>query len=386
MSIMLCLAAVLLAYSNGANDNFKGFATIWGSGEADYGPALGLATVATVIGAVAALYLSSGLVANFSGRGLVPSELAGAPQFILAVALGAGLTVLLATHLGFPISTTHSIIGGLIGAGLAAPGHHVSLDKLGGTFLLPLLFSPVVSASLAAVLYWLVSRALPEKAAASARLCLCEEQSPRSAGAATVAVATAAADLRIGTIEQCTKAGASEMESVSVLAGIRGLHFLSAGTICFARAVNDTPKLVALLLGARTLGIEASFWAVAAAMAVGGWLSGRRVAETMSEKIVPLAHEQGLVANLVTSGLVLSASAFALPVSTTHVSVGSISGTGLVTGKLDRGELAKIVLSWVITLPLAALIAMGATLAMQGIGLEPPASASVVPASSFRFC
>jgi PiT family inorganic phosphate transporter len=55
MLIMLCLAAVLLAYANGANDNFKGFATIWGSGEADYNTALGLATITTVIGAIAAL-------------------------------------------------------------------------------------------------------------------------------------------------------------------------------------------------------------------------------------------------------------------------------------------------------------------------------------------
>ena len=370
MLIMLCLAALLLAHSNGANDNFKGFATIWGSGEADYNMALGLATIATVVGAIAALYIANGLVASFAGHGLVPGELAGTPQFVLAVALGAGLTVLLATRLGFPISTTHAIIGGLVGSGLAAVGHDVNLDKLGGTFLLPLLFSPLLSASLAAVLYWLVSRALPEVAVASARICVCEEQPARSAGAATVAVMPAGADLRIGTIENCAKAGASEIRSVSVLASVRALHFLSAGTICFARAVNDTPKLAALLLAARTLGVEASFWGVAAAMAVGGWLNGRRVAETMSKKIVPLAHEQGLVANLVTSGLVLSASSFGLPVSTTHVSVGSISGTGLVTGKLDRGELAKIVLSWVITLPLAALIAFGVALLVQGMGAE----------------
>ena len=105
MLLMLCLAALLLAYSNGANDNFKGFATIWGSGEADYDTALRLATITTVVGAIAALYIANGLVANFSGRGLVPAELAGTPRFIFAVALGAGLTVLLATRLGFPIST-----------------------------------------------------------------------------------------------------------------------------------------------------------------------------------------------------------------------------------------------------------------------------------------
>ncbi len=117
MVVVLCLAALLLAYSNGANDNFKGFATIWGSGEADYSTALWFATVATVLGALAAVYIANGLVASFSGRGLVRDELAGSPQFIFAVAVGAGLTVILATRLGFPISTTHAIIGGLVGGG-----------------------------------------------------------------------------------------------------------------------------------------------------------------------------------------------------------------------------------------------------------------------------
>jgi PiT family inorganic phosphate transporter len=100
-------------------------------------------------------------------------------------------------------------------------------------------------------------------------------------------------------------------------------------------------------------------------LAVGGLLNGRRVAETMSKKIVPLAREQGLVANLVTSVLVLSASSFGLPVSTTHISVGAISGTGFVTGKLDRTELGGIVLSWVMTLPLAASLAAGTALLLD---------------------
>ena len=356
MLLLLCLAALLLAYANGANDNFKGFATIWGSGEADYDTALRLATITTVVGAIAALYIANGLVANFSGRGLVPNELAGTPRIIFAVASGDGLTVLLATRLGFPISTTHAIIGGLVGGGIAAPGHNVNLAKLGGTFLLPLLLSPALSATLAALLYWLVARFLPEASVSSSGICVCE--TAHSAGAATVA-ASATADLHVGTTETCKNAGATEVASVSMLSGIRGLHFLSAATICFARAVNDTPKLAALLLAAKATGVEVSFWIIAAAMAIGGLLNGRRVAETMSKKIVPLAHEQGLVANLVTSSLVLSASSFGLPVSTTHVSVGSISGTGLVTGKLDHGELGKIVLSWVITLPLAALLAAG---------------------------
>ena len=204
---------------------------------------------------------------------------------------------------------------------------------------------------------------LPERAVASSGICLCEEPPAHSAGAATVAASVA--DLRVGTTEACKNVGATEMASVSLLSGIRGMHFLSAATICFARAVNDTPKLAALLLAAKATGVEFSFWIIAAAMAIGGLLNGRRVAETMSKKLVPLAHEQGLIANLVTNSLVPSASSFGLPVSTTHVSVGSISGTGFVTGKLDRGELGKIVLSWAITLPLAASLAAGTALLIQ---------------------
>ena len=362
MLAVLCLAALLLAYANGANDNFKGFATIWGSGEASYKSALCLASLTTAAGAIASLYIADGLAANFSGRGLVPNELAGTAPFLFAVALGAGLTVLLATRLGLPISTTHAIIGALLGAGIAARGLDMNFGWLGGTFLLPLLVSPVLSAVLAMALYWIVVRIVPEQTLSSTGVCICEapSQLAHTAGAAAVVALPSDRALYIGTSLDCRNAGATPLASASALSGIRGLHFLSAGTICFARAVNDTPKLTALLLASRVAGLEASFWVLGAAMVAGGWLNGRRVAETMSRKIAPLAHEQGLVANLVTSGLVLSASAFALPVSTTHVSVGSISGTGIVTGKINRAEIGKIVLSWVVTLPIAALLAAAA--------------------------
>jgi PiT family inorganic phosphate transporter len=100
-------------------------------------------------------------------------------------------------------------------------------------------------------------------------------------------------------------------------------------------AVTDTPKLPRSCLTQERLRSKCLLGRCGGDGTAGGWLNGRRVAETMSKKIVPLDHEQGLVANLVTSGLVLTASSLGLPVSTTHVSVGSVSGTGLVTGKLD---------------------------------------------------
>lgn len=95
---------------------------------------------------------------------------------------------------------------------------------------------------------------------------------------------------------------------------------------------------------------------VALAMAVGGWLQSRRVAETMSRDITDLNPGQGLTANLVTAFLVLGASRFGLPVSTTHVSCGSIFGIGAVRGDGRWSTIAKIFTTWVTTLPLAALL------------------------------
>ena len=151
--VLLFLTTLFLAYSNGANDNFKGVATLYGSRVINYRSAIILATLATFAGSVCALLLAQGLVTSFSGKGLVPQDTAGAANFLIAVGLGAAATVLLATRLGFPISTTHSLVGGLLGAGLMAVGGDVNFSRLGGAFLLPLLVSPFIALALAAVVY-----------------------------------------------------------------------------------------------------------------------------------------------------------------------------------------------------------------------------------------
>src|SRR6266568_3241043 len=113
---LLLLLVLLVAYSNGANDNFKGVATLYGANVADYRKALVIATSATFAGCVASVFVADTLVQAFSGKGLVPDAVATSPTFVLAVATGAGATVMLAALLGFPISTTHSLTGALVGA------------------------------------------------------------------------------------------------------------------------------------------------------------------------------------------------------------------------------------------------------------------------------
>ena len=91
-------------------------------------------------------------------------------------------------------------------------------------------------------------------------------------------------------------------------------------------------------------------------MAAGGLLNARKVAETISKKITPLNHGQGFTANLVTGLLVVYASRLGMPVSTTHVSVGSLFGIGFITKKANPRVVREILLSWVLTLPIAALL------------------------------
>ncbi len=96
---------------------------------------------------------------------------------------------------------------------------------------------------------------------------------------------------------------------------------------------------------------------VAVVMAVGGVLNARRVAETMGKKITGMNPGQGFTANLVTSLLVAGASHLALPVSTTHVAVGALSGVGVVNRTARVKTVLTILLAWVTTLPIAAALA-----------------------------
>lgn len=92
-------------------------------------------------------------------------------------------------------------------------------------------------------------------------------------------------------------------------------------------------------------------------MFIGAILSAKKVAITMSKKITELNQGQGMTANIVTSSLVTLASVFGMPVSTTHVSVGSIYGMGLTNKEKNSRMFRKILLSWFLTLPIAAISA-----------------------------
>lgn len=356
MELLLIGIALFLAFGNGANDNFKGFATVWGSGVLDYRRALALATLATLTGSLLSLALAQSLVAQFNGRGLVPDAVAAAPTFMLHAGASAALTVFAATRAGLPVSTTHALIGGLIGAGLAEPGAEMRYGALLSLFLLPLLASPL----LAAALGMLASRALRLRPGADCACLIAPVPALVTQGEGSLALTSPAVP---PTLTLVLAADAQCQRQPGLLARLAlpdladRAHILSAAAICFARGVNDTPKLAALLLTGQIMDASTAAVAIACAMAAGGIVFARRVAETMSRRVTRMDNGQGLAANLITTLLVLLASKFGLPVSTTHVSVGSIAGVGAAAGTLERTTVRNVALAWMLTLPMAAALA-----------------------------
>ena len=119
------------------------------------------------------------------------------------------------------------------------------------------------------------------------------------------------------------------------------------------------------MAGAHIMEVPAALFVVGIVIAMGGLISSRRVADTISVRITEMDHSSGFTANLVTSFLVIFASGWGMPVSTTHVSCGSLFGSVLVNGSCRgsvRGRarwktIGSIFLAWVITFPLAAILA-----------------------------
>jgi PiT family inorganic phosphate transporter len=134
-------------------------------------------------------------------------------------------------------------------------------------------------------------------------------------------------------------------------------HFLSAGAVSFARGLNDTPKIVALALVGSTLDLTWAIILVVIAMTLGGLVSAGKVAETVSKRITGMDPDHGLLANLITSFLVVVASRWGLPVSTTHVSCGALFGIGMANGQAQWSVIRVILLAWLTTLPFAGISA-----------------------------
>ncbi|MEA5582164.1 inorganic phosphate transporter [Nodularia harveyana UHCC-0300] len=302
------MATLFLAYSNGANDNFKGVATLFGSRTISYQTAILWGSFTTFAGALAAVFGASTLIEKFTAQGIFPDAIANAPEIHLAVAITTGLTVLVAALTGFPISTTHSIIGALLGAGLVAIGLKVNFAALERLFILPLFFNPIIAICLSAGTHKLLHYIN------------------------------------------------SQLHWQPNQKIINTCHLISAGIISFIRGFNDTPKIMSLIIIIDYFSVQGGMLTIAMAMGLGGLLNSQKIAQTMGEKITIMNHTQGLSANMVTGVLVITSNYFGVPVSLTQVSVSSIFGVGLLHNQAKARVFYQILLAWILTLPITTII------------------------------
>lgn len=370
LPILVLLAVVALAYANGANDNFKGVATLFGSGTTNFSGALAWATVTTLMGSATAIFLASQLIKAFKGKGLVDESLVADPTYVTAVALGAAFTVLLATRLGMPVSTTHAMIGALIGSGLAAASS-IDTTILADKLLKPLIISPFIAMAATMLVYPLLKHTR-KKMGVAEETCICvgkevKEVVPVYSAPVVLLEKVEHWSLTTGEAATCNNRYAGRVLGIEAATVLDKLHFLSSGIVSFARGLNDTPKIAALLLVAPAFSGFSACVSVGLVIAIGGLISARRVAETMSQKITKMNHGQGFTANALAGLIIICASKFGMPVSTTHVSCGALFGIGTITGDARWKTITTILAAWVTTLPLGGLLGYGSFLLLQRV-------------------
>lgn len=365
IALLLVLATLAVGFFNGANDISKAIATLVGSGVSRYRTAVVWGSIWTFAGAATAAIAAQGLVAAFSGKGILYLPPSG-DTFLLSVAMGALAWLGFATRCGLPVSTTHALVGALIGTGVAANGWAgINPAAVLNTFALPLALGPVLATLLVLLVFPLVHRGLSRWQG----YCVCVQQPAAAASLGQSAMALAApAEFVVDATETC----AASPVTVAGVTVADGLHWLSAGATASARGLNDAPKVLGLGIAAAaslSLPLPVAFLGVAGIMTAGCLLRGMKVTDTLACKITRMNPLEGLAANLVTTGLVISASHLALPVSTTHVSSGAIIGLGLKRDArgLQWHTVREMALAWLVTLPIAGAIGATAFLVFRSI-------------------
>ena len=316
-----------LAAGNGANDVSRAAATLLGGGVAPYRRVLGWVLVWTLLGSLASGWLAAAVAARVAAA--VAADVGRSPDAVFALIGGALAWVTSATALRLPVATTHAVLGALLGIAWSLGGWEACgrLNLL-GSFVLPLLTSPLLALALAYGSRWAASR-LPR---------------PES---------------------------------------LERLHWASSGLVAFSRGVNDSAKIWALILPLAALeglspGTATAFGVglVAIAMAAGAAGFGRRVTDTFAFGIRRMNAVDGAVANLCTAGIIIAASLLSFPVASSHVVGGAIVGAGLAARRpgFAWATLRDVAAAWVLTLPGAALAAA----ALLGAGRGAPAAAALV--------
>ncbi|MBA3369677.1 MAG: inorganic phosphate transporter [Geodermatophilaceae bacterium] len=313
--IAIIIIALVFDYTNGFHDAANAIATSVSTKALTPRTALALAAVMNIVGA-----LISTKVAKTVGAGIIDTPTGGnGLEIVFAALVGAITWNMITWYFGLPSSSSHALIGGLIGAALAAV-HTVQWMGVVEKVLVPMIIAPLVGFGLGFLFMLVVLWSFRDAHVARANR------------------------------------------------GFRYAQIISAGTMAFGHGLQDAQKTMGIItLALVTSGqidtFDVPLWVViAAALAIsaGTYAGGWRIMRTMGRRIIQLTPAGGFSAQTVASGVMITtATVFAVPVSTTHVITTSIMGVGS-TRRLSAvrwGVAGNIVTAWVLTLPAAGAVA-----------------------------
>lgn len=329
--LMVIAIIVALAFDmmNGFHDTANSVATVIYTKALPPWAAIGIAALMNIIGP----FVLGTAVAKVIATSIIPTELLSI-EIIMAGLMGAIIWDLITWWYGLPVSSSHALIGGLVGSGIVALG--LAGIKWGGltTVVLALLVSPIVGVILGLLLMRIIGRFV------------------------------------------ISRIGRDVSNKI-----FRWLQICSSAAVSLTHGSNDAQKtmgiiamFVAVTYGYSTIKIESwMILACALAIGLGTALGGWRIIRTLGERIgnQELAPSQGFAAETGTAVTIAIGSHLGAPISTTHVLSSSVIGTVMAggTGVLNKNVVVNILMAWVLTIPVAALAAGISYLALKLVGI-----------------
>jgi PiT family inorganic phosphate transporter len=313
--IIVVVTALAFDFTNGFHDTANAMATSIASGALKPKQAVALSAVLNLIGA----FLSTTVAATIA-KGLIDSSVVSL-ELVFAGLVGGVVWNLLTWLLGIPSSSSHALIGGIVGATIAAVGAHGVIWKgVMSKAIIPAFVSVFLAIVVGAVATWLVYR------------------------------------ITRGLQRQRTEAG------------FRRGQIGSASLVSLAHGTNDAQKTMGIiflaLMSYGTVSKSAAtppLWVIVAcalAMATGTYLGGWRIIRTLGKGLVEIQSPQGMAAESSSAAVILLSAHFGYALSTTQVCTGSVMGSGLGKpgGEVRWGVAGRMAVAWVVTLPLAGLV------------------------------
>ncbi|GAA1003169.1 anion permease [Streptomyces thermogriseus] len=322
---IVVITALVFDFTNGFHDTANAMATTISTGALKPKVAVAMSAVLNLVGAFLSVE-----VANTISKGLV-DESGIRPEVIFAALVGAILWNLLTWLVGLPSSSSHALMGGLIGATVASAG----IGAVHGGVLITKVLLPAIAAPLVAGISALVATRLTYRLGRNA-------------------------------------------DGRAAEKGHRAGQIASAGLVSLAHGTNDAQKTMGIITlalvtgGALAPGSNPPLWVIASAgiaIALGTYVGGWRIIRTMGKGLTDLQPQQGFAAQTSAATAILASSHLGFSLSTTHVVSGSVMGAGLGRkgGVVRWSTATRMFVAWALTLPAAALVGAGAE-AMTRLG------------------